>query len=405
MFFYRGDQNFRHNVPPHPVFSLPVAVLAFLGMGIMLREWRRPRSQFWFLWIGCMLLPMLLSTESPHFFRSAGVLPLAFVLPAMGLDQIGRLAEQRGRRLLGLVAVGLTLAFSLGDTLDAYFGASHTQNSGLYYAFAGQDMDLAVDINQFLGVGWQGAGWLAKDTTPLPGHQVWMDRQFWSDGDRQRTLRLLVPLQMDATSVFGFIQTALEAPGSRSPEATNTRLIVVPGQEQPAVELLPHNRLIRVEDGPLTPHGPQAPLLYRTYTATRPESLPAKPVACFEEGIELLAADLHANIDGVAVNLTWHAQATPSYDYTIFTHVVAQSELVGQVDGYPALGRYLTSWWRPGDVIADERVVPIPAGTALEQVFVRVGLYRLDTRANLVATDCAGTALGDFILLPLTGPR
>ena len=71
--------------------------------------------------------------------------------------------------------------------------------------------------------------------------------------------------------------------------------------------------------------------------------------------------------------------------------MVAQETVVAQVDTYPAAGRYLTSWWRPGDALADAYALTVPEGTDLTGAYVRVGLYRWDTVVNLPATDCAGT--------------
>jgi hypothetical protein len=335
-----------------------------------------------------------------------GILPLCFVLPALGLDQVVRLAEQRGRRLLGFAAIAVTLAFSLLYTLNAYFGVAYTRSPGLYYAFQGHDMDLSVQINRFLRVGWQGAGVLAAGRTPEPGRQVWIDRSLLSDPDRQRTLRLLVPLEISASPAWRFVPTAAEFAAGPAPGATDMELIVVQGLEQPAVSLLPRNRLIRVTDGPPPPPWTSVPWQpYRTYTTESPAGLRAQPLTCFAEGIQLMDLATTMEAGGVKVALTWRATARPSFDYTVFTHVVQQDAIVGQVDAYPVSGRYLTSWWRPGDVIDDERTVPVPPQTDLAGALVRIGLYRWDTLAHLAATDCAGNALGDFIMLPLKGLR
>ncbi len=404
MFFFQGDINYRHNVPSQPVFNPAMAILAVFALAVALKHWRRPQYLFIGLWIGVMLLPTFLAVESPHFLRASGILPVVFVLPAIGLEQLWQWADARGWTRLGPVLAAAALLFSLGHTSYAYFFGPYARGPELYDSFSGNAADLAVSINQFTGAGWPGVGWRITQGPPRPGRQVLIDRQYWDDAERRRVLQLLVPLEPETTPSFGFFQTLLNH-SVTAPADEDMRLIVWPGQEQPAVSLLPHNRLIRVEDSPRLPHGTLVQPLYRTYTATQPEALPARPLACFQEGIELLAADLGPGPTGVAVNLTWGARAKPSYDYTVFTHVLSEGEVVGQVDGYPALGRYLTSWWRPGDVIADERTVPLAVGTTLKQAFVRVGLYRLDTQVNLVADDCAGHALGDFVLLPITSGR
>jgi hypothetical protein len=402
MFFVQGDSVFRHNVARQPIYNGLVALAALPGLGVLVREWRRPRTLFWLAWMGGMLAPMLLSIESPHFLRAVGSLPLAFVPPALGLDYLWRLAEQRGRARLGAAAVAVTLVLSLGHSLYTYFGPGYRGTPELAYAFYDHKTRLAVDINQFLGVGWQGAGWLVRDTTPTPGRVLWLDRELMDEFDFERNVQLLVPLALDATPAFRSIQSAGQ--GASEAPVSAARLIVRPGHEQPGVGLLPRGQLIRIADGPLpAAEPPDALPLYRVYTTEDPAGLPTQPVACFGEGIELLSATTAQAGDHVALELLWRATGQPSFDFTVFVHLVAQEAVVSQIDAYPAAGRYLTTWWRPGDVIADAYELPVPPGTDLTDAYLRVGLYRWDTVVNLPATDCAGQSLGEFATVPLAG--
>jgi 4-amino-4-deoxy-L-arabinose transferase-like glycosyltransferase len=401
MFFYQGDANYRHNVPPHPVYNPLVLAAALIGLWRLLREWRRPRTLFWLTWIGVLLVPMLLSIESPHFLRSVGVLPLVFVPPAVGLAEVARWAEARGRGWLGLAAILVVLGFTLVHTGAAYFGPAYRGHSFLYYAYDGEDAELAVDINRFLGAGWQGSGWRAPNQTPLPGRTVWLDPVLWTDLERRELLRVLVPVALGETPAFGFIGGASASNGA-PPDA---RLVVVPGHEQQAVEYLPRNRLIRVQDGPLPswqPPGVQP--VYRLYTTESPAALPAHAAACFADGIELLTGQAAYEGDQVRLNLDWRAVARNSFDYTVFVHLVAQEEVASQVDSYPVAARFPTSWWRPGDVIADDYALPVPPGTDLRDAYLRIGLYRWDTVTNLPVSDCAGHALGEFVRWPVPPP-
>jgi hypothetical protein len=171
------------------------------------------------------------------------------------------------------------------------------------------------------------------------------------------------------------------------------------------VGYLPPNRLIRVQDGPLPswqPPGVQP--VYRLYTTESPAALPALPIACFADGIELLTAEAAFGRSGLSLDLTWRAAARPSFDYTVFVHLVAQEAVISQVDAYPVAGRYLTSWWRPGDMIADAYTLPAPPGAGLSDAYLRIGLYRWDTVTNLPASDCAGHALGEFVRWPVPPP-
>lgn len=401
MFFYQGDQNYRHNVPAHPVYNPLVALAVIAAAGPLLRGLRQPRLHFWLAWMACLLAPMVLSIESPHFLRSAGILPLVFVPPAVGLAELAQRAARLNKPWLGWGAVAVLLLFSLGRTLSAYFGTAYQRSPGLYYAFAGHDLDVAVGLNRFLGAGWQGAGWRVTDITPEPGRQALMADSVWSaDSDRQRTLRLLVPVALGASPAFNLVESA------PAEQPVDVQLILLQGHEQPAVGLLPHDRTIHLSAGPLAP--PWSSLReqrYRAYTTSPPLTLATPPVACFADEIELLQTHTQRAAAGVEVTLLWQAHSRPAFDYNVFTHVVAHDAIVGQVDAFPGDGGYLASWWRPGDVIVDVRTVPVPAAADLRGAYLRVGLYRWDTQARLAATDCAGNSLGDFIVVPYEALR
>ncbi len=46
-------------------------------------------SLFVLIWIPVMLLPTILAEDSPHFLRAVGVLPVALIVPAIGLEYAG----------------------------------------------------------------------------------------------------------------------------------------------------------------------------------------------------------------------------------------------------------------------------------------------------------------------------
>ena len=403
MFFVEGDLIYRHNVARQPVYNALVAMAAVIGLALIVRRWQRPQHLLWFTWMAGMLAPMLLSIESPHFFRAVGVLPMAFVPPALGLDLALRQAEQRRRRGLGLAGLAGVLLFSLAHTVYTYFGPRYRGTPELYEAFMGRNMDLAVSINQFLGAGWQGHGWRVTDITPEPGLMVVMDPAVLLDETRRDTVRFIVPLGLDRSPAYRSLAAALQMPPEEAAAFHSVRLFVAPGHEQPGVSLLPTHRLIRVQDAPRTrteqANGEDPP--YRMYTSESLPPLPALPVACFPEGMTLRQTTTQVHPGAIQLSLLWSADERPTFDYTVFVHLVAQGAVVSQVDAYPVNGRYLTSWWRPGDLIADDYQLTVPPDITLTGAYLRVGLYRWDTVVNLPVTDCAGTALGDFVVLPL----
>ncbi len=101
------------------------------------------------------------------------------------------------------------------------------------------------------------------------------------------------------------------------------------------------------------------------------------------------------------VMLYWQARAAVGADYTVFVHVLdGNGERIAQGDGPPVGGLYPTSAWRPGQLIADQRRVPLPAGISSAGLRVAVGLYRLEDGVRLPVVGRDGTRLAnDQIML------
>ena len=86
-------------------------------------------------------------------------------------------------------------------------------------------------------------------------------------------------------------------------------------------------------------------------------------------------------------------------DYTVFVHLVdaAGNRLAG-ADGQPPVP---TSQWARGEVVIDERVVPIPDGLPRGDYWLVVGLYRADTGERLPILDLSGAVVSDSLMLPI----
>lgn len=99
MFFTTPDPNLRHNPAARPVFDLLLAFWLLVGIGVALIRWRNLPYLFMLFWLGVLALPALLSVQgAPHSLRSIGVLPVAILLPVVGMLWVG------GRRLPGRLA-------------------------------------------------------------------------------------------------------------------------------------------------------------------------------------------------------------------------------------------------------------------------------------------------------------
>ncbi|NJN97166.1 MAG: hypothetical protein HC875_25265, partial [Anaerolineales bacterium] len=91
----------------------------YLGVGLMLLRLRRPANvagpaALLLLWLFFMLLPDFITDDSPHFLRTIGALPVAYIFWAIGLDWVSQhIAEAKLRITHHASRITLPLAFTL----------------------------------------------------------------------------------------------------------------------------------------------------------------------------------------------------------------------------------------------------------------------------------------------------
>ncbi|MBC7255776.1 MAG: hypothetical protein H5T66_06695, partial [Chloroflexi bacterium] len=104
-------------------------------------------------------------------------------------------------------------------------------------------------------------------------------------------------------------------------------------------------------------------------------------------GYEVRADPLLEGVNGkVIVRLYWQALRPPDFDYSVFVHVLdAEGNLVTQSDHAPgAVAGYPPTYWRRGQVVVDEHIVPIPAQLASGSYAIEVGVYNWATGERLL---------------------
>ena len=113
------------------------------------------------------------------------------------------------------------------------------------------------------------------------------------------------------------------------------------------------------------------------------------------DAIELTGYDLRQEPNRAYVTLHWSCLAPIDRDYTVFVHLLAEERsLATQDDGPPMGGDYPTSFWSPGERIADQHVLDtadLPSGT----YGLRVGMYLLETGQRLPVITPRGEHLGN----------
>lgn len=112
-----------------------------------------------------------------------------------------------------------------------------------------------------------------------------------------------------------------------------------------------------------------------------------RPVsATIEDVAVLLAVDAHdlRDLDAAEVTLYWLALRETGQDTKAFVHLLgADGSVIGQHDGDPVGSFTPTSRWRPGEIIVDRHVIPLPPDLPPGEYGLRAGMYQADPLRNL----------------------
>ncbi len=101
----------------------------------------------------------------------------------------------------------------------------------------------------------------------------------------------------------------------------------------------------------------------------------------------------------LSLQLYWSSLAPVDEDYTVFIHLIDDSETtVIQGDGPPANGYYPTSVWTPGEIIPDSHLISISNEARPGRYRLVVGLYRVSDGARLLATSSSGQSVEAIVL-------
>lgn len=394
MFFIRGDFQYRHNVPLRPVFDPLMAIMFCIGLWLTIRAFKKkPAAAFLLIWIPCLLIPTILTKDSPHFIRSIGILPFIAILPALGLEWTWDLITRRAKESLAILAVIGILCVSLGSTIHAYFIRFPSYPETCYW-FECAGTELASEINTYLGTGWTKGHLIAQQGPARTDRQVLVQHQLWKDFVNAH---YLIP-----------DSPAFNVPGYGAIESTPLRpdlptLFFGWYNKQhlefwvPDLDLLPPNSLIEVQEGPwATTHQDWTPHpAYLKFTVT-PTEPPDTAIAQLDNGIQLVAGCTVQDAEGITLKLIWYNQDPIEHDYKVFVHYERDGQVIAQDDTYPASGYHKTTDWRPGDQLVDEHWLPITQSLETDRIWA--GMY-LDTGERLTVTQAVVPTEDDRIAI------
>lgn len=147
MFNFFGDGNWRHNLAGSPMLAWSVGLLFILGLILTIKNLFKEKSISIFLisWFLIMLLPAVLTFEGiPHALRTIGVIPVVYILAALGLVWLINKLSKINKKIAVLLLIIFLLQPAIANFNKYFF--KWAQNSHTAGAFR-QDL---VDLTNYL---------------------------------------------------------------------------------------------------------------------------------------------------------------------------------------------------------------------------------------------------------------
>ncbi|MCC7018364.1 MAG: hypothetical protein IT332_01330 [Ardenticatenales bacterium] len=405
-FVWDGSDSWYHNVKGRPVFDGVTAAMAVVGVGVLASGVRASRDStrpdggslagFVAVWLIVLALPAVLTGGAPNFSRSVGLMPIAFVVPALGYcaaagmlaATLTKASRRRSDAPIDIVRGGgvgrspaLLLAVLLipaaASTLIDYFGR-YAHASEAAEAFGAATRAKADALRALAGAG----------TGRVFPSRVVLERsvyRFLLDGvdltPIDATGGLVVPADGHAWLVFDadVEGEALQAVLERWPRLRPAESRAASGWRTLRIDAVPEENG-NVVAGDTAFDGLT---LLAVAGGLSCDALPPED--------DLLCSNDAASID---LALRWRVDAVPGRDWTAFAHLVAaDARTVAQHDGVPLSGSLPTSRWRAGDTVIDRFVLRFPDDVAPGRYRLHIGWYDAGTGERLgLPGDADGAA-------------
>lgn len=347
MFFIDGDPYFRYNEPQRPYFTFPEGLLLLLGIALAAyRLTRRKNSPveriayFLALLSPLMVIPSVISVGGlpPSHMRSLGMVPLIFVLVALGaescLTQAGK-TRLTGRRSAKLALITPTVVVTLlvGGVLVSQLYTRWASRAELFYE---TDADLAA-----------AAQWLVEQNLPSDALVYVAAR----DKGHPTVLIELLPTVtwLGTDSLF-------------RPPTGETGIYVFPHSAPPPAEWRDWLAPYAVDDLPLAPDGQPAFEAYRV-PGDAPLPFPVSPRTLRNRYLSFagLQAPPIAAGDSGSFTMAWQVNEPPTFtDLTPLLNLEDENgALIERGDMYMAG----TESWRTGETLLQRMHIAIPPAT------------------------------------------
>ena len=155
--------------------------------------------------------------------------------------------------------------------------------------------------------------------------------------------------------------------------------------------------------GPIKVHG-QPPVPSSQGSVSDPRVPDNLLTARFDDQIDLQGYSLSVDrlLPGESLDLTlfWAPRGRPMRDYTVFVHILDdQGQLRRQADAPPRAGRYPTSVWDAGELIADLHTLLLAPDLPAGEYRLAIGLYDPETGQRVHTVDENGKLAGDRVII------
>jgi hypothetical protein len=297
-------------------------------------------------------------------------------------------------RLKTLLRTGTPIKNKFGDSIATEVAIENAE-----------DFIAAAQPAQQLDANFGGAirmfGYSLTPTNTAPGEQVWV-RLYWQ---ALRDLDTDYFLSVNLTDAHGesFTQRVSHPALDAAPTSLWRRGTIIPDAFDLRVPADAHDGKYRVEISLLdrTAADLLLPLIGATdrlsldpFIVTRTPVNPAaikNPVtAKLGEPalITFLGYDLARANESLAITLYWKSERATPQDFSVFVHLLdLNGNLIAQHDSAPQNGNAPTSWWLPGDLIADPHPLIVPGNIVPGRYTLEIGMYDSATGARLPIFD------------------
>lgn len=412
LFIDGGDPNWRHHFPGRPMLGWLGWVGFWPGLWLTLRNWRQSAYLFSLTALLILYLPALLSVPPVHALRLSSLLPLYYLMFAIGLLWLSHLIQSRSTRpgasrLIMALFCGLIITLETGLTgYDYFYRWGHHRETYIEY-----NTPLVELVEELIDRSHHNPVLIPFHLYVHPTTRYLLYDEFPEQpppaelaGESVQVVQLMNKFQVlnvaNIPDLTSWVWLTTDATGhgaayvSRPPRAG----------EQAAIERLLtasadraepfRDRLGRqlAEIIPLPAETPELTALFDT-TPLRTIHLSwgqTEPLIALT-GYEVTPQSVTPG-QPVIVNLYWHSLTNQTFDYWLFGQLIDDTgQPINQWEG--AILNEDMYRWRPAGILPTQLRLWVGAETPPGPYLVRLGFFNPDTNVRLPLQTIQGVAI------------